>query len=166
MRPVGSFRSISGAIKKGMFHHVKGCLEDTSSDHIILRYDTNDLKSNDTLEEIADETPNLAVSVKTNKNQVFISALAIRNNKLNKKGTQFNELLMGKSGITQLLLIYNKNINLNKMNKCGIYLNEYRTTHHVDNFCYNMNAQCYKICMDTQDTPLAKNVNKDLVFNV
>ena len=52
------------------------------------------------------------------------------------------------------------------MNKCGIHLNEYRTTRLFNNLFCNMNAQWYEICMNTKDTPLAKNVNKNLVFNV
>ena len=101
-----------------MLHHVKGCLGYT--DYILLRHDTKDLKSNDTPEEMADEILNLVASVKTNED--FISALIVRNDKLNKKDTDVNELLMGKSGIKSLLFIDNKNINLNKMNKCGIHL--------------------------------------------
>ena len=54
MRSTVSVRSIAGATKKGTIHHVKGCLEDTFPDFIILHHDTNDLNSNSTSEEIAD----------------------------------------------------------------------------------------------------------------
>ena len=63
-----------------MVHHLKGCLEDTPPDHIILHHTTNDLKSNDTSEGMTDKILNLAVSVKTNEIQIFISGLVIRNN--------------------------------------------------------------------------------------
>ena len=67
-----------------MIHHVKGCLEDTSPDFIILHHDTNDLNGNSTSEENADEMLNLAASIKTSKNQVFVSSLVIRKDKLKK----------------------------------------------------------------------------------
>ena len=67
---------------------------DKSPDHIILHHDKNNLKIIDTPEKIADKILNLASLVKTNENQVFISGLVIRNDKLNKKGTEVNELLI------------------------------------------------------------------------
>ena len=75
---------------KGMIHHVKGCLEDTFTDFIILHHGTNDLNGNSTSEETEDKTLNLAASIKTSKNHVFISGLVIRKDKLNKKGNEVN----------------------------------------------------------------------------
>ena len=63
-----------------MIHHLKGCLEDRPLDHIILQHATNDLKSNDTFEEMTDKILNLAALFKANGYQVFNSGLAIRNN--------------------------------------------------------------------------------------
>ena len=77
-------RSIPGAATEGMIHHVKGCLEDTSPDFIILHHDTNDLNGNSTSEENADKMLNLAASIKTSKNQVFVSGVVIRKDKLKK----------------------------------------------------------------------------------
>ena len=96
-----------------MLHHVTGCLEDTSPDYIILYHDTNDLKSNETPEEIADKILNVAASFKTNENHFFISSLVVKNEKLNKKCSVVNALLMAKCGHRLSLLIDNKNINLN-----------------------------------------------------
>ena len=123
-----------------MIHHVKGCLEDTSPDFIILHHDTNDLNGNSTSEENADKILNLAASIKTSKNQVFVSGLGIRKDRLNKKGNEVNELLKNKCGIRQLLFIDNKNISLCMLNKSGIHLNENCTRHLVNNFYYSMNA--------------------------
>ena len=140
MKSTVSARSIPGATTKGMTHHVKGCLEDTSPDFIILHHGTNDLNGNNTSEEIADKILNLAASIKTSKNQVFVSGLVIRKDKLNKKGNEVNELLKNKCGIRQLSFIDNKNISLGMLNKSGIHLNEYGTTRLVNNFCFSMNA--------------------------
>ena len=51
-----SVRSILGASKNGMIHHVKGCLEDISPDTIIFHNVTNDLKSGNTSEKIATDS--------------------------------------------------------------------------------------------------------------
>ena len=140
MRSTVSVRSIPGATTKGMIHHVKGCLEDTSPDFIILHHGTNDLNGNSTSEEIADKILNLAASIKTSKNQVFVSGLVIKKDKLNKKGNEVNTLLKNKCGIRQISFIDNKNISLGMLNKSGIHLNETGTTRLVNNFCYSMNA--------------------------
>lgn len=51
-------QSILDATTKGMLHHIQECLEDTSPDHIILHHGTNDLKSNNIPEQIADKMLN------------------------------------------------------------------------------------------------------------
>ena len=83
---------------------------------------------------------NLAASVKTSKNQVFVSGLVIRKDKLKKKGNEVNELLKNKCRIRQLFFIDNKNISLGMLNKSGIHLNENGTTRLINNFGYSMNA--------------------------
>ena len=139
MRSTVSVRSIPGATTNGMIYHVKGCLEDTSPDFIILHHGTNDLNGNSTSEEIADKILNLAASIKTSKNQVFVSGLVIRKDKLNKKSNEVNALLKNKCGIKQMSFIDNKNIKLGMLNKSEIHLNETGTTRLVNNFCYSMN---------------------------
>ena len=54
-------------------------------DFILLHQGTNDLNSNSTSEGSVDKILNLATSIKTSKNQIFVSRLAIRKDKLNKK---------------------------------------------------------------------------------
>ena len=90
MRSTVSVTSIPAVKTKDMIHHVKGYLEGTSPDFIILHHGTNNLNSNSTSEEIADKILNLADSIKTSKTQVFGSALVIRKVKLNKKGNEVN----------------------------------------------------------------------------
>ena len=123
-----------------MIHHVKGCLEDTSLDFIILHHGTNDLNGYSISEEIADKILNLAASIKTNKIPVFVSGLAMRKDKLNKKGNEVNELLKNKYGIRHLTLIDNTNISSGMLNKSGIHLNEYSIMRLFNNFCFSMNA--------------------------
>ena len=99
MRSAISVRSVPGATTKGMIHHVKGCLSNTSPDFIILHRGTNNLNGNSTSEEIAGKILNLAASIKTSKYQVFVSGLVIRKNRLNKKDNKINESLKNKYGI-------------------------------------------------------------------
>ena len=93
-----SVRSTPGAKIKAMLHHAKGCLEFTSHDHIILYYGIYDLRSNNIPQKSSNKILNLGTSRKTNENQVFISGLVVRNDKLNKQGTEVYELLMSKIG--------------------------------------------------------------------
>ena len=109
---------------------------------------------------------NLAASIKTSNNKVFVSGLVIRKDKLNKKGNEVNELLKNKCGIRQLSFIDDKNISLVMWNKSGIHLNEHGTTRLVNNFCFSMNAWPDETCMggrnktEKEESAIAKRVNK------
>ena len=116
MRSTVSVRSIPGATTEAMIPHVKGCLEDTSPNFIILHHGMNYLNGNSTSEEIADKILNLVASIKTSKNLIFVFGLAIRKDKLNRKGNEVNELLNNECGIRQLSFIDNKNISFESMN--------------------------------------------------
>ena len=45
----------------------------------MIHHGTNDVKGNSTSEEITDKILNLAASVKTSKNQIFVSDVVIKN---------------------------------------------------------------------------------------
>ena len=79
-----SVRSIPGASRNGMIHHVKGCLQDISPDTVILHHGTNNLKSGNTSEKIATDIVNLGLTIQSERNKVFISELTIRNGNLDK----------------------------------------------------------------------------------
>ena len=140
MRSTVSVGSIPGARTKSMLHHGKGCLKHTFPDFIILNDGTNDLNGNSASQGVAEKILNLATLIKTSKNQVFVSNVVIRKDKLNEKGNEVNELLKNKCGIRQLSFIDNKNISLGMLNKSGIHFNEYSITRLVNNFCFSMNA--------------------------
>ena len=73
-----------------MTHHVKGCLGDISPDIAILHHGTNHLKSDNTSEKTAADIVNLALTIQSEKNKVFISGLTIRNDSLNKRRKKVN----------------------------------------------------------------------------
>ena len=50
--------------KNAMKHHLKGCLEDSSPDNIIINHGSNNPKSDDNSEKIAIDIVSLGLSVK------------------------------------------------------------------------------------------------------
>ena len=126
------------ASTNGMIHYVKGCLEDISSDTVILHHGTNDLKSGNTSEKIATDIVNLALTIQNEKTKVFISGLTIRNDNLDKRRKEVKQFLERKCLVEKLGFIDNQNINLKMLNQSGLHLNEYGTSRLVNNFCYNL----------------------------
>ena len=121
-----------------MVHHVKGCLEDISSNAVILHHGTNDLKSGNTSEKIATDIVNLALTTQSQKTKVFISGLTIRNDNFDKRRKEVNQLLERKCLVAKLSFIDNQNINLKMSNQSGLHLNEYGTRRLVNSFCCNL----------------------------
>ena len=76
---------IPWAITNAMKHYLKGCLEDSSPDNIILHHGTNNPKSDNNSEKISRDIVNLGLSVKNEMTMVYISSSVIRNDKLYKK---------------------------------------------------------------------------------
>ena len=84
-------RCIPGPTTNAVKHHLKGCLEDTSPDNLILHHGTNKLKSDDNSEKIASNIVDLVLSLKNEKTMVYISSLIMRNDKLDKKRKEVND---------------------------------------------------------------------------
>ena len=76
--------------------------------------------------------------LKIKKITVYVSGLAVRNDKYDRNGEEVNEILKKKCNDKNLSFIDNGNINSRMLNKSGLYLNEYGTTQLVNNFCYTM----------------------------
>ena len=127
--------SVPDASTNGMIHYVKGCLEDISSDTVILHHGTNDLKSGNTSEKIATDRVNLALTIQSEKTKVFISGLTTTNDNLDKKRKEVNQSLERKFLVEKLGFIDNQKINLKILNQSGFHLNEYGTRRLVNNFC-------------------------------
>ena len=107
-----SVRSIPGTSTNGMIHHVKGCLEDMSQDTVILHQEIDNFKIGNTLEKLATNIVNLALTIQIEKTKVFILGLTIRNNNLDKRWKEVNQLLERKCLIEKLGFIDNQSINL------------------------------------------------------
>ena len=78
------------------------------------------MKGSNTSENASTDIVNLGVSVKNEKTIVYISSLIIRNEKLDKKWKQVNELIEKQWLVSHLLFLYNENIKLGILNKRGL----------------------------------------------
>ena len=76
--------------------------------------------------------------LKIKKITVYVSGLAVRNDKYDRNGEEVNEILKKKCNDKNLSFIDNGNINSRMLNKSGLHLNEYGTTQLVNNFCYTV----------------------------
>ena len=119
-----------------MKRHVRGCLEDNSSDTVILHFGTNNLKNNENGEDIATDIMNLAISVK--KQTVVVCGINFRNDKINDKGKNINSLLKQKCEEEKIVFVGNANITVSMLNHSGLHLNERGTTRLVNNLCSSL----------------------------
>ena len=90
MKSSVAVKSIPGATTKGMKHYVKGCLEGNSPDSIILYIGMNNLKNKESVEDIANDIMDVAISIRNEKTNVFVSCLTLRNDRLSDKGKNVN----------------------------------------------------------------------------
>ena len=109
-----------------------------SPDSIILHVGTNNLKSKESVEDIANDMMGVAISVRNEKTNVFLSGLTVRSDRLNDKGKNVNSLLKRKCDEEKICFIDNTNINVGVLNNSGLHLNERGTTRLVNNFCFSL----------------------------
>ena len=84
--------AISSAKVQCMYDHVKPKIRDMNTENIIPYVGTNDLNSEKTLSQIARSITGLAVSVKTNTNNIAISLIKPRIDDLNNKASEVSTL--------------------------------------------------------------------------
>ena len=85
-------KSFSGSTISQMHHYAKPSLE-YNPDIIILHCGTNDLRSGKNADEIANDVINLASVIKTKENDIIISSITTRSDKLQKKALDVNKTL-------------------------------------------------------------------------
>ena len=71
-------------------------MEENSPNTTILYFGTNNLKSNEVTEDLANDRMNLSISLKTGKKTAAPSGLTTQNDELNNKGKNLNSLLKQK----------------------------------------------------------------------
>ena len=132
-------KHFSGATPNHMHSYVKPS-KDFNNELVILHCGTNDLRSEKQPLEIANEIMDLASEMKTNINEVMVSGIVQRRDKLNDKGKQVNQLLQSSCISKNFHFIDNSNINPEyHLNNSGLHLNT-RGTHTLgSNFVHAIN---------------------------
>ena len=69
MKPSVAVKSVPDAATKGIKHHVKWCLEDNSPDSTMLQVGANNLKNKESVEVIANDIIDVAMSIRNKKKQ-------------------------------------------------------------------------------------------------
>ena len=127
-------KHFSGAKIDDMKHYVKPTQEKQPA-QIIVHIGTNDLSSNKNSDEIADEIVNFAKSIKTDENNIVISSIVPRKDRLNNKAKEVNLHFKEKCEANNLSLIEHHNINpYRHINAKGLHLNNYRDNQLTKNF--------------------------------
>ena len=116
-------KSFPGSTTNCMKDYVKPSLK-YDPDLIIMHVGTNDLRSEKTPLQIADDIIRLALEMKTDVNDVTISGIISRNDDLNDKGLMVNDFLKIKTSELSLGFLENKNIKPGiHLNNVGLHLN-------------------------------------------
>ena len=111
-------KTFPGACAADMKDYVKPSMK--HEPHLsILHTGTNDLRFEKSPSEIAGEIIDLGVSLKTPENEVVISSIIIRGDKLNNKATTVNEILYKKCSEKGILFLDNSNILLEHIQRGG-----------------------------------------------
>ena len=123
-----------GAKIDDMKYYVKPTQEKQPA-QIIVHIGTNDLSSNKNSDEIAGEIVNFTKSIKTDENNIVISSIVPRKDRLNNKAKEVNLDLKEKCEANNLSLIEHYNINLyHHINAKGLHLNNYGDNQLTKNF--------------------------------
>ena len=115
-------KSISGAETKCMKSYIIPTVE-LEHDEIVIHYGTNDLKRQEQSEEIAYEIANLALSIKSKKNEVVVSGITPRKDRFRDKAKETNECLLAICASRNIRFINHGNIDTRThINRRGLHL--------------------------------------------
>ena len=109
-------KQFSGATTDDMKSYIQPTISN-DPECIVLHCGTNDLRYNTSAVEIGQ----LAVFCKLDSNNIFISGIVPRRDKLNMKAALVNSFLKNECGKRNICFINNSNINLSKSSKVNNY---------------------------------------------
>ena len=118
-------KSFSGANIEAMAHYVKPTMN-YDNDLIILHFGTNDLRSEKSANDIANEIVKIGIKMKTETNDVMISSIVQRgdNEQLDRKGSHVNGILTELCHLYNFHFIDNNSISrAHHLNSSGLHLN-------------------------------------------
>ena len=116
-------KTFPGATVQDMEHYIKPSLK-FKNDLLIIHTGTNSLRSTKGAEDIANEIMNLAKSIKNETNEIMISGIIPRRDRLNTKGSKVNDFLQTLCTINNIHFIKHSNISsTHHLNAGGLHLN-------------------------------------------
>ena len=115
-------KCFSGAVTSDFTHHAKPS-QKYSPNMFICHLGSNDLKTAKTPEMIAKEIIKFGLELKTSDNEVLISGITYRDDRLNEKGMKVNSLVKSLCSENSLGYIDNGIIQKKHLNGSGIHLN-------------------------------------------
>ena len=128
-------KSFPGATVKQMIHYVKPSLE-YNPNLIVMHCGTNDLRSEQPADAIAESVVKLAATIKTDENDILISGLTPRSDKHGSKCLAVNDKLKKLCEENNFEFIDNSNIKIKEhLSSDGLHLNLRGTIALSKNFC-------------------------------
>ena len=116
-------KSFSGATVEDMTDYVRPTMKREPA-LCVLHAGTNDLRSDKTSSAIANDIMQLAKNMKSDSNDIMVSALVARGDKWNAKAMEVNETLKGECAKIDMMFIEHSNILPNKhLNGSKLHLN-------------------------------------------
>ena len=115
-------KSFPGATVECMKDYVKPTLRH-NPDLIIVHAGTNNLRTEQTSEQIAEQLLNLAADIETDTNEVIMSSITVRKDKYNAKGQKVNFFLKTLCSENSIKYIDNSAIIDKYLNGGGVHLN-------------------------------------------
>ena len=85
-------------------------MKDNSPDTAIFHFGRNNLKINESAEDIATDIMNPAISVNNEKKTVLVSGITVQNDKFDEKGKNVNSLLKHKCEVEKIVFVENSNV--------------------------------------------------------
>ena len=129
-------KQFSGATTDDMKSYIQPTISN-DPECIVLHCGTNDLRKNTSAVEIGQKILELAVSCKSDSNNILISGIVPRRDKLNAKAAQVNSFLKNECGKRNICFINNSNINPRyHCNQSGIHLNRSGTNRLIENLLF------------------------------
>ena len=116
-------KTFSGATIQDMYDYIKPSLK-FKNDLIVIHTGTNSLRTTKGAEDIANEILNLAKSIKIKSNEIMISEIIPRRDRLNTKAAKVNDFLKNVCIVNNIHFIGHSNISsTHHLNAGGLHLN-------------------------------------------
>ena len=131
-----STKYYSGATTDDMKSYIQPTISN-DPECIVLHCGTNDLRKNTSTVEIGQKILELAVSCKSDSNNILISGIVPRRDKLNAKAAQVNSFLKNECGKRNICFINNYNVNPKyHCKQGGIHLNKSGTSRLIEKLLF------------------------------